>query len=65
MKVNCWEFKKCGRESQGPNAAELGVCPACFPSGKFGQQVAIPKLWFMYNSTIGGRSDESKKEARA
>lgn len=25
---NCWEFKKCGRESGGAKAAELGVCPA-------------------------------------
>ena len=28
MKANCWEYKKCGRELQGPNTAELGVCPA-------------------------------------
>jgi len=28
MKANCWEYKKCGRETQGINAAELGVCPA-------------------------------------
>lgn len=27
-KLNCWEFKKCGRESGGANAAELGVCPS-------------------------------------
>jgi hypothetical protein len=27
-KVNCWEFKRCGREPGGANAAELGVCPA-------------------------------------
>ena len=26
--MNCWEFKKCGRERGGANAAELGVCPA-------------------------------------
>jgi len=25
---NCWEFKKCGRESGGAKAAELGVCIA-------------------------------------
>jgi hypothetical protein len=24
--MNCWEFKKCGREKGGPKAAELGVC---------------------------------------
>jgi hypothetical protein len=26
--MNCWEFKKCGREKGGPKAMELGVCPA-------------------------------------
>lgn len=27
-KLNCWEFKKCGREPGGEQARELGVCPA-------------------------------------
>jgi len=27
-KLNCWEFKKCGRELGGSKVAELGVCPA-------------------------------------
>lgn len=27
-KMNCWEFKKCGREPGGIKSAELGVCPA-------------------------------------
>lgn len=26
--LNCWEFKKCGREPGGRLAAEKGVCPA-------------------------------------
>jgi hypothetical protein len=26
--VNCWEFKRCGREPGGAKAEELGVCPA-------------------------------------
>ncbi len=26
--MNCWEFKKCGREKGGVNEKELGVCPA-------------------------------------
>lgn len=26
--MNCWEFKKCGREKGGSKVAELGVCPA-------------------------------------
>ena len=24
--INCWEFKKCGRELGGINVSELGVC---------------------------------------
>ena len=27
-KVNCWEFKKCGREPGGSKSGELGLCPA-------------------------------------
>ncbi len=26
-KLNCWEYKKCGRESDGKNASEFGICP--------------------------------------
>ncbi|MEW6713690.1 MAG: two-CW domain-containing protein [Nitrospirota bacterium] len=28
MKLNCWEFKKCGREINGTHELEFGVCPA-------------------------------------
>ncbi len=27
MALNCWEFKKCGREIDGINSKEFGVCP--------------------------------------
>lgn len=27
-KMNCWEFKKCGRQPGGAKVAELGECPA-------------------------------------
>ena len=26
--MNCWGFKKCGREAGGARVNELGVCPA-------------------------------------
>ena len=26
--MNCWEFKKCGREANGVKAKEFGVCRA-------------------------------------
>ncbi len=28
MSINCWDYKKCGREPGGAKVAELGVCPA-------------------------------------
>ena len=27
-KLNCWEFKKCGKEPGGAKSEECGVCPA-------------------------------------
>jgi hypothetical protein len=27
-RVNCWEFKKCGRQPEGSHSRDLGVCPA-------------------------------------
>ncbi|MFC1549612.1 two-CW domain-containing protein [Nitrospirota bacterium] len=27
-RLNCWEFRKCGRELGGKNEKELGICPA-------------------------------------
>jgi hypothetical protein len=27
-KLNCWEFKRCGRQPQGIHVHDLGVCPA-------------------------------------
>jgi len=27
-KLNCWEFKKCGREPGGTQVHDLGICPA-------------------------------------
>jgi hypothetical protein len=35
--MNCWEYKKCGREKGGINAKTLGICPA-WPA--YGQQCA-------------------------
>ena len=28
MAINCWEYKKCGREENGIKSKELGACPA-------------------------------------
>jgi len=26
-KLNCWEFKKCGRQFGGEKVSDLGLCP--------------------------------------
>lgn len=31
-KMNCWEYKKCGRQEGGAKAHEMGVCPAAIAS---------------------------------
>ena len=38
--MNCWEFKKCGREAGGARAKELGVCPAYPDHGQHCARVA-------------------------
>lgn len=40
-KLNCWEFKACGREKGGSKADELGICPAYPSSGRKCARVAI------------------------
>ncbi|MEW5805013.1 MAG: two-CW domain-containing protein [bacterium] len=27
-KINCWEFKKCGRHAGGEHEKDMGICPA-------------------------------------
>jgi hypothetical protein len=44
-KMNCWEFKKCGREPGGSKVAELGVCPVATEQGANG----------IHNGINGGR----------
>ena len=43
--LNCWEFKKCGREPGGKNTLEHGVCPVAIEIGADG----------VHNGKNGGR----------
>ncbi len=45
--INCWEYKKCGREKGGAKTAELGVCPAYPDHGR--------DCWFVAGTLCGGR----------
>jgi hypothetical protein len=38
--MNCWGFKKCGREQNGAKARELGTCPAYSQRGRHCARVA-------------------------
>ena len=44
-KLNCWEFKKCGREPGGNKVDEFGVCPAAIEEKADG----------INSGTMGGR----------
>lgn len=57
-KLNCWEFKKCGREPFGANSNELGVCPATkearahqINDGKYGGR----SCWVIAGTLCGGK----------
>ena len=57
MKINCWDFKKCGRESNGTKAAELGVCPAAIEKrldGIHGGINAGRSCWAVAGTLCGG-----------
>ena len=45
-RVNCWEFKKCGRQPEGRHSSDLGVCPAA----------TTENLDRLHGGTNGGRA---------
>ena len=57
-KLNCWEVKKCGRELEGANIAELGVCPAATEQRLDGVHEGINAgraCWVIAGSMCGGK----------
>jgi len=55
--VNCWEFKKCGREPGGAKSVELGVCPAATDarlSGVNGGRNGGRACWALTGTLCGG-----------
>jgi hypothetical protein len=58
VKLNCWEFKKCGRQPGGSKTAELGVCPAAAEQaldGAHGGKNAGRACWVVAGSLCGGK----------
>ena len=57
-KRNCWEIKKCGRETGGIKVHELGVCPASAEEkldGVHGGKNAGRACWVIAGSMCGGK----------
>ena len=64
-KTNCWEFKKCGRESGGPKAVELGTCIACTEikvDGLNGGKNGGRACWALAGTLCGGKIQGSFAE---
>ncbi len=38
--MDCWEFKKCGREADGFNSKKFDICPAYPDDGKHSARIA-------------------------
>ena len=69
MKLNCWEFKKCGREPGGSQANVMGVCPAAtfeladgFCEGKNGGRACVYITGTFCAGTVQGTYLEKQKK---
>lgn len=57
MKLNCWEFKKCGREPGGAHVSDLGTCRAAVDqkwNGKNNGINAGRTCWTVVGTFCGG-----------
>lgn len=57
-RLNCWEFKKCGREPGGEKVSGLGICPAAtweqhkgVHGGRYGGRIC----WALVGTLCGGQ----------
>jgi hypothetical protein len=56
--LNCWEFKKCGRQPCGPKVSELGLCPAATEHRLDGSNHGTNggrACWFIAGTLCGGK----------
>ena len=57
-RLNCWEFKKCGRQPGGAKASELGVCAAASErrlGGANGGTNGGRVCWYVAGTLCGGK----------
>lgn len=67
-KINCWEFKKCGREKAGSKKDAPGLCPAAgerelngINAGKNGGRVCWAIVGTLCNGKVQGTFDSKLK----
>jgi hypothetical protein len=56
-KLNCWEFKKCGRQPGGANVASMGICSAAAEvrvNGENGGKNGGRVCWVVAGTLCGG-----------
>lgn len=66
-RVNCWEFKKCERQSGGRLISEFGICPASTDqslNGIHGGKNAGRACWVVAGTFCGGtvQGTEAQKQ---
>lgn len=57
-KENCWQFKKCGRQSKGEKVQELGICPAAIEDAADGINSGVKggrACWALAGTLCGGK----------
>jgi hypothetical protein len=57
-KLNCWEFKKCGREAGGAKVEQLGLCPVAREErlhGSNGGTMGGRTCWMIAGTLCGGK----------
>jgi CRP-like cAMP-binding protein len=67
-KINCWEYKKCGREPGGLRSYELGICPAAIDNSFDGinrGKNAGRFCWAVAGTFCGGSPQGTFAEKRA
>lgn len=57
-KLNCWEIKKCGKEPDGSNIHDTGVCPVCMDKSCNGINNGVNAgriCWAVAGTLCGGK----------
>jgi CRP-like cAMP-binding protein len=66
-RLNCWEYKKCGRETGGENSKALGICPAAIDTSFDGINSGICGgrfCWAVAGTFCGGEAQGTFAEKR-